>query len=261
MTTPLYDTIGKRYAETRRPEPAVREALRGALADARTVLNVGAGSGSYEPADRAVVALEPSPTMIRQRHALGAPVVRGVAEALPFADHTFDAAMAILTIHHWPDLAGGLAELARVARDRVVLFTRDPAHALFWLTDDYFPAIAALDAAVFPSLATLARHLGPPRVDPVPIPHDCRDGFLAAYWRRPERYLDPVARAGISAFSRIADPGPGLARLADDLETGRWRARHGDLLERPELDLGYRILTFVLPFNDRFARGARGSRR
>lgn len=247
MTTPLYDTIGKSYAGTRRAEPAVRAVLHAALADARTVVNVGAGAGSYEPADRAVVAVEPSLAMIRQRPSPGPPVVRGVAEALPFADKTFDAAMASLTIHHWPDLAGGLAELARVARDRIVIFTRDPAHAQFWLTSDYFPDIAALDAAVFPALATLADHLGPPRVDPVPIPHDCRDGFLAAYWRRPQRYLDPAARAGMSAFSSIADPAPGLARLAADLETGRWHARHGDLLERAELDLGYRVLTFSLP--------------
>lgn len=244
---PLYDVIGQRYAETRRPEPAVREAIHAALGGARSVLNVGAGAGSYEPADRAVIAVEPSPAMIRQRPAGSAPVVRGVAGALPFADRSFDAAMASLTIHHWPDLAGGLAELARVARDRIVVFTRDPAQALFWLTDDYFPAIGAIDAAVFPSLETLARHLGPPRVDPVPIPHDCRDGFLAAHWRRPERYLDPAVRAGISAFASIADPTAGLARLAEDLESGRWRERHGALLERAELDAGYRVLTFFPP--------------
>lgn len=244
MTSPIYDSIGRRYADRRRSEPAIMTALCRALGDAATVLNVGAGTGSYEPTDREVVALEPSREMIRQRDLGSAPVVHASAEAIPFRDRSFDAALAVLTLHHWSDLARGLREVARVVRRRAVILTWDPEHPGFWLTRDYLPEIVAMDARAFPSFAELGRHLGPGRSEVLPIPHDCRDGFLGAYWRRPASYLDPGVRAGMSAFSMISGVEPRLERLAADLASGRWHERNGDLLDLAELDLGYRIMTF-----------------
>jgi SAM-dependent methyltransferase len=168
-----------------------------------------------------------------------------VAEALPFADGAFDAALAVLTVHHWRDRARGLAEVARVAARRVVLFTWDPAAAdRFWLVQEYLPEFLVLDLPRFPSLAELARVLGPLDVRPVAIPADCRDGFLGAFWRRPEAYLDPGVRRAISSFEQV-DPGAvarGVARLAADLASGAWDARHGALRHEDALDLGYRVV-------------------
>lgn len=240
--TQLYDAIGVGYGRHRRPDPRIAAAIAAALAAADPVLNVGAGTGSYEPADRAVVAVEPSRTMIEQRAPSGARVVQASASALPFRDASFAATLAILTVHHWPDRAAGLAELARVARERVVVVTWDPAHSGFWLVDDYFPALAEVDARIFPSLADLRLALGPLDVRVLAVPHDCVDGFLGAYWRRPEAYLDDGVRAAISTFARLGDPGPGLARLRRDLADGTWRRRHGAVLARAELDLGYRVV-------------------
>ena len=144
-TAPVYDEIGRSYTVTRRPDPRIARAIDTALGDARSVVNVGAGAGSYEPSHLRVTAVEPSPAMIRQRPSAAAPVVRAVAEHLPFADTSFDAALAVLTLHHWTDRAGGLAELARVARRRVVILTWDPScRDLFWLTTEYFPAIGPI---------------------------------------------------------------------------------------------------------------------
>ena len=240
-SAPLYDTIGLGYRNFRRPDPRIAAAILRALGDARTVVNVGAGAGSYEPADRRVVAVEPALTMIRQRPDGSAPVVQASASALPFRDGAFAAALAVLTVHHWPDRVGGLAELARVARDRVVILTWDTATG-FWLVDDYFPALVEIDRKIFPSMAELERALGPLTVTPLPIPHDCADGFLGAYWRRPHAYLDAAVRGAISTFTKLDDPGPGLARLGRDLDDGTWRRRHAHLLDRAELDLGYRLV-------------------
>ena len=193
-------------------------------------MNVGAGAGSYEPADRRVVAVEPSREMIRQRPARAAPVVQASATALPFATGAFDAALAVLTVHHWPDRARGLAELRRVARDRVVILTWAPDAASFWLVEEYFPELVAVDRAIFPTRDELAHSLGPVELRPLPVPHDCVDGFLGAYWRRPHAYLDPAVRGAISTFSKIGDVEAGLARLRSDLEDGTWRRRHGHLL-------------------------------
>jgi SAM-dependent methyltransferase len=184
--------------------------------------------------------------MIGQRPAGAAPCIQAEAERLPFRDGAADATLAVLTIHHWRDQASGLAELRRVARRRVVALTWDPAaRGTFWLTTEYFPEMLDLDVPRFPTLDTLGRCLGALRVTPVPVPHDCRDGFLGAYWRRPEAYLDPAVRGAISSFARL---GPervrdGLARLGDDLGSGRWDAQHGDLRGRESLDLGYRLVT------------------
>lgn len=245
---PLYDTIGQGYARQRRPDPRIAAHVTSALDGARSVLNVGAGAGSYEAQDRRVVAVEPSAVMLAQRPPSAAPAVQARAEALPFADRSFDAAMAVLTIHHWADRAGGLAECARVARERVVVLTWDPAADGFWLVRDYFPAFLELDRRQFPSIPAYAEAFGPGarvHVAAVPVPRDCVDGFLGAYWARPEAYLDPAVRAGISSF---AHPGTeaGLERLRADLASGAWHTRHQPLLAEDALDVGYRLVVAEL---------------
>jgi len=236
-----YDTIGVKYAELRQPETRIERAIETALGSARTVLNVGAGTGSYEPADRQVVAIEPSVEMIRQRPLRAAPVVRGQAERLPFDDNAFDASMAILTVHHWADKARGLKEMRRVTRGQVVVLTYDPSFRGFWLAD-YIPELVALDEAQMPDMADYGAWLGPVEVSPVPIPHDCRDGFLCAYWRRPAAYLDPRMRAAMSCFWAVGDVSDALKRLKMDLDSGAWERRYSELLGLDECDLGYRLV-------------------
>lgn len=243
MTGAAYDRIGRTYTATRREDARIRAAIHAALGDARTVLNVGAGAGAYEPADRAVVAVEPSEVMIAQRPPDAARVVQAHAEELPFGDRVFDAAMAVLTIHHWRDPAAGLAEMRRVAR-RVVVLTWDQRVARgFWLSSEYLPEITAIDDDRDVPVDQVVELLGGADVIAVPVPRDCADGFLGAYWRRPEAYLDPLVRAGISPLAMLGERADaGLARLEEDLRTGAWKRRHADLLEREELDLGYRLV-------------------
>lgn len=239
-----YDVIGHGYGEPRRSDPRISARLALALGDAGSVLNVGAGAGSYEPGDRAVVALEPSSVMLRQRPRGAAPAVRGRAEALPFADASFDVVLGVLTVHHWTDRVLGLAECARVARDRVVLLTWDPAAPGFWLVTDYVPEFLALDRRQFVAMESYETAFGPDarvQISPLPIPHDCQDGFLGAYWARPAAYLDARVQAGISSFAHGAW-GPGLERLRADLASGAWRARYGHLLAADTLDIGYRVV-------------------
>jgi len=238
----LYDAIGVGYGHHRRPDPRIAAAITDALDGADSLLNVGAGAGSYEPGDRAVVAVEPSLAMIRQRRAGSAPVVQASATHLPFPDAAFAASLAVLTVHHWPDRARGLAELSRVSRQRVVILTWDPAFSDFWLVDDYFPEIWTIDRPIFPSIDELGQALGRVECRPLLVPHDCVDGFLGAYWRRPEAYLDPGVRGAMSTFAKIAGVEPGVARLRRDLENGTWRRRHGHLLDLREIDLGYRLV-------------------
>jgi len=240
-----YDTLGRSYARTRATDPRIASVIWAALGDARTVVNVGAGTGSYEPPDRELTAVEPSEVMIAQRPPDAAPAVQAAAEALPFGDDGFDAAMAVLTLHHWSDWRRGVAELLRVARERVVVFSWDPAFAgRMWVSRDYFPELIDDDVRLFPSLAEQAAALGDAQIISVPIAHDCRDGFYGAHWRRPEAYLDPEVRAGISTLAKRSDAelAPGLQRLRADLESGAWARRHAELLELAELDLGYRVL-------------------
>jgi SAM-dependent methyltransferase len=243
MVEALYDRIGLGYARHRRPDPRIAARIAAALGDAATVVNVGAGAGSYEPVDRRVVAVDPSLRMIRQRPVGAAAAIRATAERLPFRAGSFDAALAVLTLHHWRDWRRGVAELRRVARDRVVIFTWDPDGPGFWLVREYFPEVPASDRVSFPSLDELTRALGPLDIRPVPVPHDCSDGFLGAYWRRPERYLDPGARGAISGLAGVPPDDPRLRRLARDLEDGSWARRHRELATLQELDLGYRLVT------------------
>lgn len=239
---PLYDRIGLDYANLRRPDPRIAAQIDAALGAAHSVLNVGAGAGAYEPPDRAITALEPSATMIAQRPPSAATVVQGTAEDMPFADNSFDAAMATLTVHHWSDPARGLRQMRRVARGPLVVLTFDPTFRGFWLLD-YFPGLATLDEAQMPPLGAFADWLGATEVANVPIPHDCTDGFLAAYWQRPEAYLDRRVRAAMSPFWALGDVTDGLARLDADLRDGTWDAHHGHLRGRDTLDCGYRLVT------------------
>jgi len=239
-----YDTIGRTYAATRRADPRIERLIHAELGSARTVVNIGAGTGSYEPVDRTVTAVEPSPVMVAQRKPGSAPTVRGVADALPFPDDTFDAALASLTVHHWPDWRAGLAEARRVAR-RVVIFTWDPTMERdFWLVDEYLPELAGTTATDGPPLDEIADALGGAHVESVPIPADCADGFFAAFWARPEAYLDPTVQAGISCFTLFDEAWfrTGIERLGADLASGAWDDRHGALREQPEYDWGYRLV-------------------
>jgi SAM-dependent methyltransferase len=243
----VYDRIGQGYVTSRRPDPRIARAIAAALGDAASLVNVGAGAGSYEPLHRRVVAVEPSGEMIRQRPRDAAPVVQGVAEHLPFRDGACDAALAVLTVHHWTDVAAGLAELRRVSRRRVVVLTWDPNPASrpgFWLIEEYLPALIDLDIRRFPALTDMARMVPGMRAIPVPIPHDCIDGFLGAFWRRPEAYLDPNVRRAISGFAQLPrdEVDACVARLGADLRSGRWDERFGHLRAQDALDLGYRLI-------------------
>jgi hypothetical protein len=239
----LYDSIGGTYTATRRTEPRIAEQIWAALGDARTVLNVGAGAGSYEPPDRDVTAVEPSAVMRAQRPAGAAPCVAASAGRLPFADKSFDAAMAIATVHHWRHPIVGLREMERVAR-RVVVFTCDTSdrswRRRFWLTRDYLPEVAASRVGL---ASELARAIGA-RMEPVLIPWDCADGFFEAYWRRPEAYLDEQVRRGISVWCGV---GPAVEEravqsLGADIASGRWAERNRALLDLGEIELGLRLL-------------------
>ena len=244
-TQMLYDTIGATYTVTRRTEPRIAARVWAALGDPRTILNVGAGTGSYEPPGRDVTAVEPSALMRAQRPAAAAPCVAAIAESLPFKDQSFDAAMAFSTLHHWQDPIAGLREMRRVAR-RVVVFTCDSSETgwrrRFWLTRDYLPEVADFSVGR-PPLTELARAIGA-HVEPVLIPWDCADGFFEAYWRRPEAYLDDHVRRGISIWTRVGSDVEQRAvhSLRHDLDSGQWAERNRELLALDAAELGLRLL-------------------
>jgi SAM-dependent methyltransferase len=243
---PVYDRIGVGYRNARRTDPHIASAIWAAIGDARRVVNVGAGTGSYEPTDRELlVAVEPARTMIEQRPRGAPPAVQAVAEALPFRDGAFDLALAVLTVHHWRDLAAGLAEMRRVA-PRQLLYVFDTTMTdSFWLVTEYFPEILELGSErAAPSIAELSQHLDVREVRAVTITSDCIDGFGGCYWNRPEAYLDPTVRAGMSSFAQL-DPAveaQGVERLRTALESGVWDERHGHLRGRSEYDIGYRLV-------------------
>jgi SAM-dependent methyltransferase len=241
-TSSFYDEIGAGYAHARRTEPRIAERIFAALGDARSVLNVGAGSGSYEPRDRDVLAVEPSAVMRAQRPSDAAPCIDASAEALPFDDQSFDAALAVLSDHHWRDPIAGLREMLRVAR-RVVVFQWDDAETdRFWLIRDYIPnEYHALTTG--PSFAERASAIAA-RVERVLIPWDCIDGFFHAYWRRPHAYLEDHVRRGSSVWARIGEDAErrAVAALTEDLENGTWEQRNAALLDQASVDLGARLL-------------------
>lgn len=241
----LYDTIGATYTATRRTDPRIADSIWAALGDARTVLNVGAGTGSYEPPGRDVTAVEPSALMRAQRPAGAAPCLAASAESLPFEDQSFDAAMAVSTVHHWPDPIAGLREMRRVAR-HVVVFTHDTSDAgwrqRFWLTRDYLPEVSEFLVGR-PTLTEQARAISA-RIGPVLIPWDCADGIFEAYWRRPGAYLDDQVRRGMSVWVRVGPEAEQRAvrSLREDLVSGRWAERNRDIADLDAADLGLRLL-------------------
>jgi SAM-dependent methyltransferase len=242
-----YDAIGTTYAQTRREDPRIAARLADALGDARTVVNVGAGTGSYEPADRHVIAVEPSAVMIAQRGPDRVPAIQASAGRLPLLDDAVDAAMAIITVHHWDaEQEAGVRELRRVARGPVIVLTYDPrVSGRMWLMADYLPEVAALDEAIFPVPELVAGWLGGEvTVEPVPIPRDTPDWMLGSFWAHPERVLDPVARAGTSGFQRMdsAIVERVVGAVERDLDDGTWDARHGHLRALDEHDVGLRLI-------------------
>jgi SAM-dependent methyltransferase len=245
MSAPaLYDRIGTSYRRFRQPDPRIAAQIGAALGGAQTILDVGAGTGSYEPRGRRVAAVEPSEVMLAQRPAGAAPAVRAVAEALPFPDHRFDAALAVLTVHHWSDPERGMRELRRVARRIVIMSTLAERINALWLTADYFPGSARARRPGIQPGRIAAMLGGDVRIETVLVPRDCTDGFGEAYWGRPEAYLDTGIRASMSACSTLtpAEVDTGVDRLRADLASGRWDERHGHLRQQPELDTGHRLI-------------------
>jgi SAM-dependent methyltransferase len=247
VATLLYDRIGRDYARERRADPRIGALLTAALGDSRTVVNVGAGVGSYEPDDRWVLAVEPSAAMRAQRPAAAAPCLAAGAETLPLDDASVDVAMAVHTDFHWRDRRAGITEMVRVSRHGIVVLTVDRAVAeRYWLVSEYLPGAADLFAPLRRVTELLPEVGGSVQVTPVPIPHDCRDGFVHAYWRRPQLLLDSSLRASMAVFARL-DPTEverGLGQLAGDVDSGEWGRRHSELLERSELDLGHRLVVW-----------------
>ena len=248
MSEVAYDRIGVGYRQVRRPDPRIAARIEAALGDARSVLNVGAGTGSYEPSGREVTAVEPSAVMIGQRPEGAAPVIQARAEALPFDDDEFGAAMAIITIHHWQDAAAGLAEMRRVARDRVLVLTFDgPALAGMWLVRDYVPRLLETHEEMMQPLAELTAALPGATVEPVPIPRGCTDAFWCALWDRPELHLEPALRRGSSGWQlmdaeELERAERGIEALRADLASGAWDERNGHLRDAAELDVGLRLI-------------------
>jgi SAM-dependent methyltransferase len=249
-----YDQMGQTYSLTRRPDPRITAVITQILHGMTTVANIGAGTGSYEPSET-VIAVEPSTVMIGQRPPGAAPAIRAIAESLPIRSSTVDAALAVLTVHHWTDLDRGIGEMLRIARRRIAILTWDHnVFRNFWLLRDYLPAAEDTAARLAVPLTRLTRLLGENvKIVTVPIPHDCTDGSGGAYWRRPRAYLDPTVQAGMSMLALTPKPllREGLSQLRSDLATGAWSNTHADLLNKNELDLGYRLLVAELSTSPR----------
>jgi hypothetical protein len=257
--TPLYDQIGRGYAQTRREDPRIARCILEALGDASTVVNVGAGAGSYEPRDRYVIAIEPSDVMASQRPPELAPAIRASAGAIPLRDQSVEAAIAILTIHHWDgEQQPGVGELRRIARGPVVIVTYDPEiSGQMWLMADYLPEVPDLDSQTFPKVETLAGWLGgTTRVETIELARDTPDWMLGSFWAHPERVLDQAARAATSGFARM--PAAVVARVIEavrhDLESGAWDRRYGHLRELESYDAGLRLVVNLPTRRSRDAR-------
>lgn len=256
MSVTPYDRLGQGYSRVRRPDPRIAAQIDAALGKARTVLNVGAGTGSYEPEGREVTAVEPSAEMIGQRPPGSAPVVQASAEGLPFADASFDASLAVLTVHHWADLGAGLAELRRVSRERIVIVTFDPeALTDLWIPRDYFPEMFALKRRSGATSGALSAQLAGATVEPIPVPRDCTDLFFAALWARPEKLFDEEVVKPMWVWQSISEEArrSGRERLRADLDSGAWEQRFGHLRELPSLDVGLRLVS--VPCADRESKG------
>lgn len=242
-----YDTIGVSYSQTRREDPRFRAQIHAALADARTVVNVGAGTGAYEPRDRHVIAIEPSDVMAAQRARDRVPAIRASAGSIPLRDRSVDAAMAVLSVHHWDEeREQGVRELRRVARGAVVIMTYDATvSGAMWLMADYLPEVATLDLRTFPPLEELAEWLGGDvRINEMPIPCDTPDWMLGSFWAHPERVLDASARAATSGFARLSTNVVDrvVSDVSRDLASGVWDDRYGHLRRLEALDVGLRLV-------------------
>jgi hypothetical protein len=240
-----YESHGDGYALQRRADPRIAARLHEALGDAATVINVGAGAGSYEPEDRYVVAVEPSPAMRAQRPSSRVPAIDATAERLPFDDDSFAAAMATITVHQWSDKTRGLRELQRVTRGPIAILTFDPdALDRFWLAD-YAPELIAAERKRYPQIAWLGSLLESGcEVHSIAVPGDCTDGFTEAYFSRPERLLEDDVRRAQSAWGFVEreDEQRAVARLREDLASGAWDRRYGELREQPEFDGSLRLI-------------------
>lgn len=246
----IYNQIGNSYAHGRRTDPEINAQIHAKLQDATSILNVGAGTGSYEPNNVMVTAVEPSEAMLSQRKLSSVSVIQAQAENLPFVNKSFSHCMTVLSMHHWHNRKKAFAEIKRVTRERFVAITWDPNSEPFWLTQDYFPEIHDIDKMIFPSLSEFEQSFENIDVTVLKIPANCIDGFLAAYWRKPQAYLDDVVRANISTFTKISELDKGLTQLQNDISSGAWKFRNSGLLKSEFLDAGYRIVSIDLSGGD-----------
>jgi len=243
MTEAKYDAIGIDYSVTRCTDPEIAKQLHAELAGATRVVNIGAGTGSYEPDNLELVAVEPSAEMISQRKTGAHKVEKASAEKLPFADNSFSHAMTVLSMHHWEDRSLAFGEINRVATDKFIAITWDPASEPFWLTRDYFPEIYEMDQLIFPGLEEIEDYFDEVQVKPLPIPAECKDGLLAAFWKRPQAYLSSQVRKSTSPFADIKRLSEGLQRLEQDLASGSWIKNNSGILHASSLDVGYRLIS------------------
>jgi SAM-dependent methyltransferase len=241
----IYDDIGNDYSVTRRTDPKIAQQLYAELRGATRIVNIGAGTGSYESGDIELVAVEPSSVMIsqRKRKAGAHRVEQAFAEKLPFDDKSFSHAMTVLSMHHWQDRARAFREINRVATEKFVAITWDPKSEPFWLTRDYFPEIYEMDQRIFPALEELDEYFDEVTIRPLQIPSDCQDGFLTAFWKRPEAYLSRQVRQAMSPFSKIKNLAQGLQKLEEDLASGQWAKNNRAILDASYLDVGYRLIS------------------
>jgi SAM-dependent methyltransferase len=239
----IYDDIGNNYSVTRCTDPKIAEQLYAELHGATRIVNIGAGTGSYEPENMELVAVEPSSVMIAQRKVGSHRVEQAFAEQLPLENNSFSHAMTVLSMHHWQDRARAFHEINRVATEKFVAITWDPKSEPFWLTRDYFPEIYEMDKRIFPDVEELDEYFDEVTIRPLQIPSDCQDGFLVAFWKRPEAYLSSQVRQAMSPFSKIENLSEGLQKLAADLASGVWAKKNHALLGSSYLDVGYRLIS------------------
>ena len=242
----LYDDIGIEYSVGRCTDPEIAQQLYSELEGATRIVNIGAGTGSYEPAKFDLIALEPSAEMISQRTTGAHPVVQAGAEKIPFEQDSFSHAMTVLSMHHWRNRVVAFSEINRVTTEKFVAITWDPKAEPFWLTKEYFPQIYQNDLTIFPGLEEMSLHFDDVKMSPLLIPANCQDGFLAAFWKRPYAYLESRVRQSMSPFSRIGDLTDGLRKLESDLASGKWKSNNHALLNAESLDVGYRLVTATI---------------
>lgn len=239
----IYDKIGNNYSVTRCTDPRIARQLNCELQGATRIVNIGAGTGSYEPENVDLVAVEPSSKMISQRKISAHPVEQAFAEKLPFENNSFSHAMTVLSMHHWENLELAFSEINRVATEKFIAISWDPDSDPFWLTRDYFPQIYEKDKRIFPKLETLSDHFDNVIISPLLIPSDCKDGLLAAFWKRPQAYLTSKVRQSTSAFSELNNLTTGLQKLETDLASGVWAKNNNAILGLSSIDVGYRLIS------------------